>query len=294
MGKLGKPAWNSGLTKETNEIINNNSINMKGRFSGEKNPRYRKDIIDKKEEIIKMYLNGLSLRRISHKFNCCPQVIRKILNNDSIEIRPSKRTKLPENLRIYNKFKKNKTYEELYGEDKAKEMKIKMRNSNRNTGEHHINEELINYNKKIKGKFLEEIHGEEKAKEIKEKMIGDKNPAWIDGRSFEPYTKEFNDKFRKEIRKRDNHICMKCGIHQEKLSRTLDVHHIDYIKENTFEQNCCALCQRCNVEVNTNRLSWTKFFQSLLSERYNYKYSENGDIILNLDLKTEGYINGKK
>lgn len=100
--------------------------------------------------------------------------------------------------------------------------------------------------------------------------------------SFEPYPITFNSKFKEGIRERDNKICMLCGIHREKLKIRLAVHHIDYIKENTFEENCCSLCKKCHSLTSANRKSWTKFFQSLLSERYGYKYSENGEIILEL------------
>ena len=113
--------------------------------------------------------------------------------------------------------------------------------------------------------------------------LGEKNPSWKGGIAFEPYDKSFNNKFKRAIRKRDNQICLKCGIHREKLNRALDVHHIDYNKKLSIPQNCCAICNRCNVEVNTNREHWTKFFQSLLSEKYGYQYSENEEIILNLN-----------
>ena len=38
-------------------------------------------------------------------------------------------------------------------------------------------------------------------------------------------------------------------------------------------------------EVNANRLHWTKFFQSLLSEKYGYKYGNNQEVILNINIK---------
>ena len=75
---------------------------------------------------------------------------------------------------------------------------------------------------------------------------------------------------------------MKCGIHREKLSKVLTVHHMNYDKKMSIPQNCCALCRRCNIEVNKNRPHWTKFFQSLLSEKYDYQYSETGEIILEI------------
>ena len=81
-----------------------------------------------------------------------------------------------------------------------------------------------------------------------------------------------------------------CGVHREKLSIALLVHHINYDKLLTIPENCCALCMRCNLEVNKNRSHWTKFFQSLLSEKYGYKYSEQGEIILNLKEQEKGGI----
>ncbi len=77
---------------------------------------------------------------------------------------------------------------------------------------------------------------------------------------------------------------MLCGIHREKLSRTLDVHHINYDKLMSIPQNCISLCKLCHMKTNGNREEYTKFFQSLLSKRYNYQYSETAEIKLNLDI----------
>jgi len=138
--------------------------------------------------------------------------------------------------------------------------------------------------KKIKGKTWEEIYGEKKAKEMKEKInnLGDKNGNWRGGIAYEPYDKNFNEKFKREIRKRDNQVCMLCGIHREKLYRTLDIHHINYDKLLSISENCISLCSSCHMKTNGNREHWTKFFQSLLAERYNYSYSENLEPILTL------------
>lgn len=51
-----------------------------------------------------------------------------------------------------------------------------------------------------------------------------------------------------------------------------------------------SACLRCNTEVNSNRESWIKFFQSLLSERYGYSYDENQNIVINDVLKQPNYI----
>ena len=113
--------------------------------------------------------------------------------------------------------------------------------------------------------------------------IGENNPNWQGGKSFEPYDKSFNNKFKRAIRKRDNQICMLCGVHREKLKRALDVHHIDYNKLLSIPQNCISLCRNCHIKTNSNRKYWTKFFQSLLNEKYGYQYSENKEIIWRLE-----------
>ena len=92
---------------------------------------------------------------------------------------------------------------------------------------------------------------------------------WKDGISFEPYTKEFDIKFKRAIRKRDNYICLKCGKHQEKENRSLSIHHINYNKKLSIPQNCCTLCRSCNAIVNSNREYWEQYFKKLIKEKYN-------------------------
>ncbi len=118
---------------------------------------------------------------------------------------------------------------------------------------------------------------------IKEKTHSlEKNGMWLGGKSFEPYTKEFNNQFKNLIRKRDNQICMLCGIHREKLSNALNVHHINYNKELSIPQNCISLCNFCHIKTNLNREQWIPFFQSLLNKKYNYQYEDGGEIKISL------------
>jgi len=95
----------------------------------------------------------------------------------------------------------------------------------------------------------------------KESFLGDKNPAWIDGRSFEPYTSEFYKK-RLKILKRDDFTCKKCGLKIEKQSPTvfISVHHIDYNKKNNKEENLITLCNICNTKANKKRDYWKAFY----------------------------------
>ncbi len=110
----------------------------------------------------------------------------------------------------------------------------------------------------------------------------EKNSAWLGGISFEPYGIEFNLRLKNLIRKRDNQICLNCGIHREKLKEALCVHHINYDKKCHIEQNLISLCRKCHIITNKNREYWTKLFQEKLSKFYNYRYSKKREIILNI------------
>ena len=157
------------------------------------------------------------------------------------------------------------------------------------SGKKKSKEHCINIKKSreyIRGKTYEEVYGEKKANKIKNKISVhsklENNNMWKGGKSFEPYGLSFNNIFKRRIRKRDNQICMMCGIHREKINRALNVHHINYDKLLSVLQNCISLCDSCHSKTNVNRKYWIKFFQSILSEKYNYQYSEIGEPILNI------------
>jgi hypothetical protein len=115
------------------------------------------------------------------------------------------------------------------------------------------------------------------------------NPNWYYGKSFEPYTKDFNKKFRAAIKERDG-CCMLCNIDFEDLKllkKRVSIHHIDYNKLNSFPQNCISICNRCHSKTNHNRNQWILFFQSLLKEKYNYKCSEDQKIIFDFNFENQ-------
>lgn len=104
----------------------------------------------------------------------------------------------------------------------------------------------------------------------KESYKGDKNPAWIDGSSYENYPVEFNDSLRESIRKRDNYICQNCGMTEEEhliiLGQVLEVHHIDYDKYNCKETNLITTCKQCNLRANYNRDYWQKYYTNKIKQ----------------------------
>ena len=97
-----------------------------------------------------------------------------------------------------------------------------------------------------------------------EKIKGEKNPAWLGGKSFEPYGIEFNQELKELIRKRDNYTCQECGKTQKQLKRKLSIHHIDYDKKNNSKLNLISLCLKCHLKTNTDRKHWKRHFQNIM------------------------------
>ena len=220
----------------------------------------------------------------------------------------SESTKEKKRLRLIGR-----SYEDIYGITKATEIKNKQRKQMKDkTFEERYGIENAIKIKKIlsdnrKNKTYEEIYGIDNSKKIKDdigkksiqreswKTISkyqypekEKHPNWIDGRSFEPYNSDFNKKFKNKIRERDNQVCINCGIHREKLNEALHIHHINYDKELSIKENCCSLCRKCHLFTNSNREYWTKLFYDKLTKLYDYKYTEDRNIVLDLELSKGG------
>jgi len=100
----------------------------------------------------------------------------------------------------------------------------------------------------------------------KEQFMGKNNPAWKGGIAYEPYSNLFNQQTKEKIRVRDNFICQECGIPELECSRRLDIHHIDYNKKNTNDDNLISLCQSCHGKTQHNREFWIKHFMKEIYE----------------------------
>ena len=85
------------------------------------------------------------------------------------------------------------------------------------------------------------------------------HPRWMGGKSFEPYSLDWTNTLKKEIRQRDNYTCQLCGCRQEDTTHL--VHHIDYNKKNCNPDNLITLCRSCHTKTNTNRDYWLQFFK---------------------------------
>lgn len=137
------------------------------------------------------------------------------------------------------RFKRGKTYEEVFGVKKSKEIKKKMRLGRKKM------KERLGYVNSPETRKLWSLNR-------RNTRMGKENSNWIDGRSFKPYPSEFNKKLKEEIKKRDNCKCRIC----KKFGKS--VHHIDYNKYNNKVNNLMILCIICNSVVNFDREYWKK------------------------------------
>jgi hypothetical protein len=121
-----------------------------------------------------------------------------------------------------------------------------------------------------KKRISESEKGKKDSSEVRLKKslarIGDKNPAWKGGVSYEPYSHDWTDFLKESIRLRDLFICQECGIHQHELQdnwhKKLDVHHIDYNKKNCSPDNLISLCRPCHIKTNYSRDYWLGYFKN--------------------------------
>ena len=83
---------------------------------------------------------------------------------------------------------------------------------------------------------------------------------WRGGLSFEPYGLEFNESLREVIRNRDRRKCQMCEKSELENNKKLDIHHMDYNKQNNNPNNLISLCRNCHTKTSFNRKYWVDYF----------------------------------
>ena len=99
-------------------------------------------------------------------------------------------------------------------------------------------------------------------------LANELNPNWRGGIGKLPYSYDFTDKLKEDIRKRDDYACQNCKMTEEEhlivYGRKLHIHHIDYNKQNCQKENLISLCVSCNFRANYNREYWKKHYLNFL------------------------------
>jgi len=208
--------------------------------------------------------------------------LRLSLNKDrsrKISLALKGRKKSPEHIAKLVAANTGKTYEEKYGEEKAKILKKKhsemMKKVNPMDDLKNRKKVSVALKEGYKNKTLccgfkkGDIKTEETRRKLSvavkkayaEGRLNHKlehSPQWLGGKSFEDYGLEFNKELKREIIKRDKGICQICNCPGGK--KRMCVHHIDYNKKNNLDSNLILLCERCHGMTNYNRDKWIIFF----------------------------------
>lgn len=134
------------------------------------------------------------------------------------------------------------------------------------TKEHRRKLSIANSGKKKSKEHIEKIR-ESNKKSNRPLFFGKMNPMWRGGISIEPYCDQWVDKdYKESIKKRDGYICLnpECS----KITKILNIHHIDYNKKNCHPLNLITLCVSCNAKANKDR-SWHKsWYKAIIDNRY--------------------------
>lgn len=113
----------------------------------------------------------------------------------------------------------------------------------------------------------------ERHEKMSVRMKGPENPWFVDGsckNGGRKYGNSFSNDLRSQIKTRDNHKCVLCGLNEvdQKLLQYIEgttiftglsIHHVDYDKTNNVEQNLISLCSSCHSKTTTSqdREAWT-------------------------------------
>ncbi len=258
-------------------ILLENNITIKPmKFYIQGKPNNKRRINLDEQKVIDLYLNGLCRYKIAKTFNCDSCVIERILKENNIPINPQG---------FYIRGKESKNRLKL-DEEKVIEMYNEDITGNKIAEHFNCSQNIIYHILAKNNIYLKGAKYFNKDSPTKFKK-GEEHPNWLNGKSFEPYGIEFNKQLKNQIRKRDNQVCMNCGIHREKIKEAFNIHHINYDKTCNLEQNLISLCNKCHALTNFNREYWTKLLQDKISKLYNYNYDENRNIILDLRIKNK-------
>jgi len=289
------------ILKSNDLVMDNNERKNKLIKAGKINYLKRRDLWEKKNEIIKMYLlDNFSGEKIAKKFCCGTNTIFRILKKNKVKLKPNGfqigHMVTQETKDMINNKKKGVPRKKQFNEQKMFDMYTYEKKSGteiaKSLGCSHsiIYKRLKEKGIKLRG-FIN--HTEEAKRKISAIQQGIPLEEWDGFAKSEPYGMEFNLQLKNKIRKRDNQVCMLCGIHREKLREAFHVHHINYDKKCNMPQNFISLCRKCHRFTNGNREHWTNLFQEKLSKLYGYQYSPEGEIILSLN-KLNGCLKNEK
>jgi len=154
--------------------------------------------------------------------------------------------------------------DKLIGKPLSQERRVKCRLAN--LGRHHTDDSKKKMSKSRTGDknpFYGKTHTEKFRKQLSElnkTRRGEFAPNWRGGLTRVQYPDTWTDEYKHQIRVRDGVKCALCLCKDHQL----DVHHIDYDKNNCSEKNLITLCHPCHLYTNGDRKFWIDLFADLM------------------------------
>ena len=124
-------------------------------------------------------------------------------------------------------------------------------------GRKHSEETIQHWKETKKGKWS--YNQEQREKQLANTPKKENHPNWLGGISNGEYGLDFNQKLKSQIKQSYNSTCQLC----ETITDELDIHHIDYNKQNNLLENLIPLCKACHGKTNYDREKW----RNLLTDR---------------------------
>jgi len=190
--------------------------------------------------------------------NGMPEETKKKISISNKGLKDSEETKKRKSIAVRKRIKSG----DIYLFKKGNKMRLGVTSWNKNLTKE-TDERVANYAKKKEGVKRSKETCEKLSNSLKGKYIGKNANNWQGGKSFEPYGLEFNNSLKEKIRKRDNYKCKLCNIDESKLKQKLNIHHIDYNKQNNSKDNLISLCLSCHMKTNFERNYWEELFKTI-------------------------------
>ena len=135
-----------------------------------------------------------------------------------------------------------------------------------------LSKAMMGKNKGERSAWFGKKHSKETLAKMSKANGGKNNGSWKGGISYEPYCQKFTYKLKEQIREKYSRRCFLCGKTEKENHRKLDVHHIDYNKNqgcDEHEWKLVPVCISCHGITGGDRNYWETLILDVLKFAWN-------------------------